>query len=160
MGYSHRLRVRRPWRGCGRALVKEILQIPRAMADEMITHCIQGRPNEACGLLACDDGGIVKVFRMSNAEASPVRYSLDPQEQLAAYNTIDGEGWRLAGVFHSHTRTEAYPSPTDIRLAREEVPYVIISLASEPPSIRGFRIEKDSWLAETGEITEIEVEVG
>ena len=96
---------------------------------------------------------------MTNADASPVRYSLDPKEQLAAYNTIDARGWELAGVFHSHTRTEAYPSPTDVRLAGEDVPYVIISLATDPPSIRAFSIIKDSWLAETGAITEIDVVV-
>ena len=137
----------------------DILTISRSVADEMISHCEDGRPNEACGLLASQDGAIVKVFRMSNADASPVRYSLDPKEQLAVYNTIDKEGWSLAGVFHSHTRTEAYPSPTDVRLAGEEVPYVIVSLASNPPSIRAFEISKENWTDETGEITEIGVAV-
>jgi proteasome lid subunit RPN8/RPN11 len=125
----------------------------------MVAHCVAGRPHEACGILAAANGQMVKVFRMTNADASPVRYSLDPKEQLAVYNTIDSNGWDLAGVFHSHTRTEAYPSPTDVRLAGEDVPYVIVSLAKEPPVIRAFRIVKDSWLAESGDIEEIEVEV-
>lgn len=136
------------------------LDIPQAIVDEMVEHCRAGRPNEACGLLASEGGRIVKVFRMSNADASPVRYSLDPKQQLAAYNTIDAQGWELAGVFHSHTRTEAYPSPTDVRLAGEDVPYVIVSLVTEPPDIRAFDIVKESWLAETGQIEEIEVVVG
>lgn len=136
------------------------LHIPQAILDEMVEHCRAGRPNEACGLLASEGGRIVKVFRMSNADASPVRYSLDPKQQLAAYNMIDAQGWELAGVFHSHTRTEAYPSPTDVRLAGENVPYVIVSLVTEPPDIRAFDIVKESWLAETGQIEEIEVVVG
>lgn len=137
--------------------MSEHLKIPRAIADEMVAHCLAGRPNEACGVLAAEGDGLFKVFRMTNASASPLRYSLDPKEQLAVYRKIDDEGWDLAGVFHSHTRTEAYPSPTDVRLASEDVPYLIVSLASAAPGIRAFRIRKESWGAEEGEIEELEV---
>jgi [CysO sulfur-carrier protein]-S-L-cysteine hydrolase len=140
--------------------VSEGVVIPKDLADEMIEHCRAGRPNEACGMLAVERGRIVKVFRMTNGSASPVRYSLDPKEQLAVYNTLEREGWDLGGVFHSHTHTQAYPSPTDVRLASEDVPYLIVSLASEPPSVRAFRIEKDSWMDETGTIEEVPVEIG
>jgi proteasome lid subunit RPN8/RPN11 len=135
------------------------LKIPRNLTDEIVAHCRQGRPNEACGILAHNDGVVVKVFKMTNADASPVRYSLDPREQLAVYNKLDAEGWSLGAVFHSHTRTEAYPSPTDVRLASEDVPYLIVSLASQPPSLRAFRIVKESWGDPTGEIEEIPVVV-
>jgi [CysO sulfur-carrier protein]-S-L-cysteine hydrolase len=136
------------------------LEFPAQLAREMVEHCLDGRPNEACGLLAADpDGRIVKVFKMVNASGSPLRYSLDPKEQFAVYKRLDEEGWGLGGVFHSHTRTEAFPSPTDIREAREEVPYVIVSLASEPPSIRAFRIVKQSWTDAEGEVEEIPVVV-
>jgi [CysO sulfur-carrier protein]-S-L-cysteine hydrolase len=110
-------------------------------------------------MLAAKRGRIVKVFRMTNGSGSPVRYSLDPREQLAVYNSIDREDWDLGGVFHSHTHTDAYPSPTDVRLASEDVPYLIVSLASEPPSIRAFRILKESWTDEDGNIEEVEVDV-
>ena len=137
--------------------MSEHLKIPQSIADAMVAHCLEGRPNEACGVLASEGDGLVKVFRMTNASASPLRYSLDPKEQLAVYRKIDDEGWDLAGVFHSHTRTEAYPSPTDVRLASEDVPYLIVSLASAAPDIRAFRIHKDSWGAEEGEIEELAV---
>jgi [CysO sulfur-carrier protein]-S-L-cysteine hydrolase len=133
------------------------LRLSRALAEEIVAHCEQGRPNEACGILATRDGTVAKVFRMTNAEASPVRYSLDPKEQLAVYNKLDEEGWNLGAVFHSHTRTEAYPSPTDVRLASEDVPYLIVSLASPPPKLRAFRIVKESWTDESGEIVEVPV---
>ena len=129
------------------------------LCEEMIAHCLSGRPNEACGILGSSGERVVKVFRMSNASASPLRYSLDPKEQLAVYRKLDDEGWDLAGVYHSHTHTEAYPSPTDIRLASEDVPYLIVSLASEPASVRAFRIIKESWAAEDGRIEEIPVEI-
>jgi proteasome lid subunit RPN8/RPN11 len=139
--------------------MSERVTIPNAIADEMVAHCLEGRPNEACGVLASKGGDVVKVFRMSNASASPLRYSLDPKEQLAVYRKLDEQGWELAGVFHSHTRTEAYPSPTDVRLASEDVPYVIVSLARAEADIRAFRIRKESWGAEEGEIEEIEVTI-
>lgn len=135
------------------------LTIPKALAETMVEHCRAERPNEACGVLAADEKGLVDVFPMTNAAASPVRYALDPKEQFAVYRKFDDEGWDLGGVYHSHTRTEAYPSPTDVRMASEDVPYLIVSLASEPASIRAFRIVKGNWTDEEGEITEIPVVV-
>ncbi len=135
------------------------LHLTRRLAEEMIDHCRREAPNEACGILASKDGETVKVFRMTNASASPVRYSLDPKEQFVVYRTLDEKGWDLGGVFHSHTHTEAYPSPTDVRLATEDVPYVIVSLAENPPPVRAFRIKKDSWEAADGEIQEIPIVV-
>ena len=135
------------------------VRLSQALADEMIRHCIEERPNEACGMLGAKGGEIVKVFKMANASASPVRYALDPAEQLAVYNAIDSHGWELGGVFHSHTHTEAYPSPTDVRLASEDVPYLIVSLMYEPAAIRAFRIVKPDWTAETGNIEEVRVAI-
>jgi proteasome lid subunit RPN8/RPN11 len=135
------------------------LRISADIADEMTAHSLDGRPNEACGILASKGGEIVKVFKMTNASASPLRYSLDPQEQFEAYKALDENSWELGGVFHSHTRTEAYPSPTDVKRASEDVPYIIVSLMSEPASIRAYRIVKDNWTDDTGEIEEIAVVV-
>ena len=137
----------------------EEVRLSEELAGEMVEHCLAGRPNEACGIIARKNSEIVKVFRMTNASASPVRYSLDPKEQFAAYRKLDDEGWELGGVFHSHTHTEAYPSPTDVRMASEEVPYLIVSLASEPPTIRAFRIIKEDWLDEAGRVEEVPVVV-
>lgn len=135
------------------------LNLPRVLADEMIEHCRAGFPNEACGILGARSGEIVKVFRMTNAAASPVRYALVAKEQFAVYRSLEDNEWELGGVFHSHTRTEAEPSPTDIRLAHEDVPYVIVSLASDPPDIRAFRIVKETWDADDGEVVEIPVAI-
>lgn len=104
------------------------------------------------------DGEVVKVFKMTNAAASPLRYSLEPREQLAVENTLSQEGWDGA-PFHSHTRTEAYPSPTDVRLAVGDIPYVIVSLAEGMRGIRAFHIVKESWEDDTGEIEEVPVDI-
>ena len=135
------------------------LRLSKEAADEMVAHSLSGRPNEACGLLGGNDGRVAKVFPMTNAAASPVRYALDPKEQLSVYRDLDDAHLELAGVFHSHTRTEAYPSPTDIRLASEDVPHVIVSLADETAVIRAFRISKVYWTDESGEIQELPVVV-
>ncbi|MDQ3986659.1 MAG: M67 family metallopeptidase [Actinomycetota bacterium] len=137
----------------------ETVRIPTHLADVMVEHCKSQRPNEGCGVLAAADGRVVEVFRMTNSSVSPVRFSLDPKEQLAVYNKLDAMGWDLGGVFHSHTRTEAYPSPTDVRLASEDVPYLIVSLMKDPATIRAFRIVKENWTDKEGEIEEIDVEI-
>lgn len=134
------------------------LRIPRHLAGEIVEHCVAGRPNEACGMVALVEGEVVKVFKMTNAAASPLRYSLEPREQLAVENTLAREGWD--GIpFHSHTRTDAYPSPTDVRLAVGEIPYLIVSIAGEPAAIRAFLIKKENWEDETGDIEEVPVEI-
>jgi [CysO sulfur-carrier protein]-S-L-cysteine hydrolase len=137
--------------------LRDEFRIPHELADEMVQHCEEGRPNEACGMIAARDGEMVKVFKMTNASNSPVRYSLEPSEQLAVYNALDEQGWELGGVFHSHTHTEPYPSPTDVRLASEDVPYVIVSLATDHPEIRAFRIDKVDWTADEGDVREVPV---
>ena len=133
------------------------LHLSKEVAEGMVAHSFRGRPNEACGLLGGTGDRVRMLLPMTNAAASPVRYALDPKEQLGAYRRLENEGLELAGVFHSHTRTEAYPSPTDVRLASEDVPYVIVSLAEEAPVIRAFRISKVYWTDETGDIEELPV---
>ena len=123
-------------------------RISSGLAEKMVQHCNEARPNEACGMLAAKAGEIVRVFRMANASRSPVRYSLEPSEQLAVYNLLDEQGWDLGGVFHSHTHTEAYPSPTDVdQAANPLLPtdrWVVVSLRPPAPSIRSYRIDGDA----------------
>ena len=131
--------------------------IPKALTDKMIEHCASERPNEACGILAGRDGAIVEVLPMVNADASPVRYRFIPEQQLALYKKLEDEQWELAAIYHSHTRTEAYPSPTDVREAHEPVVYVIASFAEDDPVVRAFFIEKDNWMDPNGEVVELPV---
>jgi proteasome lid subunit RPN8/RPN11 len=128
--------------------------IPREHVDAMVRHAREEFPNEACGMLASRNGVVVHTYTMRNADASPVSYRIDPQEQLRVMMEIDDRDWDLGAIFHSHTRTRAYPSPTDIRLAfYPDTLYIIISLADPAaPEVRGYRIA-DS------EISEEEIEI-
>jgi proteasome lid subunit RPN8/RPN11 len=130
------------------------MEIARALVDEMVEHARSEYPNEACGLIAGQDGSAVRVYRMKNADASPVSYRLDPREQLDVFNELEDKGWELMAIYHSHTHSEAFPSETDQRLAfYPESRYVILSLSDrENPDVRAFRIDD-------GEIVEEEVRV-
>ena len=74
-------------------------------------------PNECCGLVGGNDGVAKTVYRARNSEASPLRYNLDPKDQFRIMSEMDERGEELAAIYHSHTRSEAYPSQTDINLA-------------------------------------------
>jgi len=100
------------------------------------------------------DGTAAQLYRAVNAEASPYRYNVDPKDLLRIYRDLEDRGWDVIGIYHSHTHTEAYPSPTDVRLAAwPEAHYLIVSLADAAnPVLRTFRISD-------GRIAEEEIEV-
>jgi len=131
-----------------------LLKLERAYADEIIAHAREDAPNECCGIIAGNDGAAAKLYRAINAEASPYRYNVDPKDLLRIYRDLDDRGWDVLGIYHSHTHTDAYPSPTDVRLAAwPEAYYLIVSLADDAhPVLRAFRIRE-------GEVMEEEIEV-
>lgn len=117
------------------------LVLEQQYIDEMIQHARDDLPNEACGIIAGKDGRATKLYRAINAEASPYRYSVDPKDLLRIHREVDENGWEFMVIYHSHTQTEAYPSPTDVRLAAwPEAYYVLVSLAGASPVVRAFRI--------------------
>jgi proteasome lid subunit RPN8/RPN11 len=118
------------------------MRFPRTLVDEMIAHARADQPNECCGIVASRDGRAERVFRAANAEASPFRYSLDPREQYQITREIEEAGLDLGAIYHSHTRSPAYPSQTDVNLAfYPDALYVIVSLAdAQAPDVRAFRI--------------------
>ena len=91
--------------------------VDRYYVEEMIAHAREDAPNGCCGIIAADDGAAKKLYRAVNAEASPYRYNVDPKDLLRIYHDLDDRGWDVMVIYHSHTNTEAYPSPTDTRLA-------------------------------------------
>jgi proteasome lid subunit RPN8/RPN11 len=121
---------------------------------EIVEQGLREFPNECCGVVAAAAGVPVKVFAMTNADASPVTYRLDGREQLRVFDEIDQQGWDLWAIYHSHTHSEAYPSDTDLRLAfYPEARYILLGLADrEAPQMRSFTIVD-------GEITERELTI-
>ncbi len=119
-----------------------MLTLPRKFIEEMTEHAREDAPNECCGIIAGQDGRAVKLFRARNAEASPYRYSVDPQDLFRIHRECEENGWEFLAIYHSHTASEAYPSGTDIRLAFwPESFYVLVSLTRpDEPAVRAFRI--------------------
>jgi len=128
------------------------LVLSQSFIDEIIAHALEDAPNECCGIIAGEDGRAVKLFRAKNAEASPYRYSVEPKDLFRIFRECEENGWSFLAIYHSHTASEAYPSPTDVRLAFwPEAYYVLVSLQDAgKPVVRAFRILD-------GEITEEEV---
>ncbi len=121
--------------------------------EQMIAHAREQFPKECCGMLAGVDRKPVKVVRATNSEDSEFRYVVDGLELNRFLRDCDDNGWDFLAVYHSHTRSEAYPSPTDVRLASNwpDPYYVLVSLKDEDdpaPVVRAFRITD-------GEISEV-----
>ena len=110
---------------------------------QMVGHAYDGLPDEACGLFAGDPGtGLTSVFYpCRNAAESSRVYTVDPRDHLRADRDAEGRGLEILGVMHSHTHTEAYPSPTDVAQAPDPGwHYVIVSLKREAAVLRSYRI--------------------
>lgn len=118
------------------------MRISRQQLDELVAHARDEAPNECCGVIASRDGAVAQIYRGINAAASPLRYELDPRDLLRIFNEMDDSGQDLAAIYHSHTRSAAYPSQTDINLALyPEALYVIVSLADpDAPDVKAFQI--------------------
>ena len=129
------------------------MKISRELYDQMIAHARAEAPNECCGMVSSDGEEAVKVFAAENAAASPLRYEIDGAEQYRIQMQIDDAGHDLGAIYHSHTRSEPYPSQTDINLAfYPDAIYVIVGLAGEEPDVR-------SYFIRDGQVTEAELAV-
>jgi [CysO sulfur-carrier protein]-S-L-cysteine hydrolase len=144
------------------------MRIPRHIHDAILEHAREEVPNECCGLIGGVGGESRTLYKARNAESSPLRYNLDPQDQIRISGEMEDRGEELAAIYHSHTASPAYPSQTDINLAlmdrrqdgkvvgREPVfpgvVYLIASLAEGEEPLRAFRIGEDG-------VTEVDLAV-
>jgi proteasome lid subunit RPN8/RPN11 len=117
------------------------MRMAKQLLGEIIDHARAEAPIECCGMVASRDGAAMRVYRATNAAASPLRYEIDGAEQYRIQMEIEDAGLDLGAIYHSHTRTEPYPSQTDINLAfYPEAVYVIVGLAGDQPDVRSYEI--------------------
>lgn len=133
----------------------ETWQIPSSMADEMIAHAHAEFPSECCGVIAGDagDAELRQLYRLHNVDPDPVmRYAADPKELKQVYDRLYEKDWEVLCVYHSHTHSPAFPSPTDVeRALHPDAVYALVSLKDrQNPDLRAF------WINE-GTITELTV---
>jgi proteasome lid subunit RPN8/RPN11 len=101
-------------------------------------------PEEACGLIAGRDNTAWEVIPVTNALHSPVRYRMDPQEQLEAFNRIEELGLEILAIYHSHPAGPTHPSLTDIAEAfYPDTVYIIWFRSGQGWNCRGFRISEE-----------------
>ena len=131
------------------------MRIARDLYDQMIDHALAEAPNECCGMVAARDGEAVQVHRAINAAASPLRYEIDGADQYRIQMEIYDADLELGAIYHSHTRTEPYPSQTDINLAfYPDAVYLIVGVADpQAPQLRGYTI-RDGRVSEAELVVE------
>lgn len=141
-------------------------RLPRAIHDEIVRQALEaprtsdGLREEICGLIAAGPSGEpVRVYPIANVagedgRGSPYRYLMDGLQVMKAQNEVDDSGGRVWAVYHSHVASPARLSPTDLRAAFfppgefdadlifPGAIYIVISLASDPPDVRGYRVQK------------------
>jgi proteasome lid subunit RPN8/RPN11 len=132
------------------------VQLDRALLEQIVAQARVEAPNECCGIIASRGGKAVAVHPATNAAASPLRYEMDGMEQYRIQSAIEDAGHELGAIYHSHTRTDPYPSQTDINLAfYPDALYIIVGVAGEEADVRAWRIADGSV-----EEAELEIEEG
>jgi proteasome lid subunit RPN8/RPN11 len=123
------------------------LIVPRTLAGDLLDHAVAELPNEACGLLAGSlSNGRASVYHPArNADASPLRYSVHPDDLVRITFVIEDAGQDLVAIFHSHTHTPAVPSPTDRRAAMYPDAFYLLASLTDPDAtperaLRAWRI--------------------
>ena len=121
--------------------VPAALEFPPQAYDEMIAEALRCYPLEACGLLVGLGTTVHRFVPCTNETRSAKVYTIPGKELLRAERAADDDGLAIIGVFHSHTHSEPYPSPTDVaQVADPEWQYVIVSLKRHLPEARSFTI--------------------
>jgi len=122
-----------------------VLTLTPEQRDAMVATCVRALPNEGCGLLLGTSEGVVReVVSSPNVADSAKVYEVDSRVLLRAYRRAEEEGVEVIGVFHSHTHSDAFPSPTDVRQAPDPTwHYVIVSLRLAPSVLRSYRVRDE-----------------
>jgi [CysO sulfur-carrier protein]-S-L-cysteine hydrolase len=119
------------------------MRIARALVDEITQHAREDLPNECCGIVSTRDGDAVRVHRARNAVPSPLRFEIDPRDLIRIHTEIEGDGLEMGSMYHSHVKSPAYPSQTDVNFAQNwpGVVWLIVSLADpDQPDLRAYTI--------------------
>ena len=134
-------------------MIAESLIISKRIYDEMLSHCKEAYPNEACGILAGKGNEASKIYKMTNTEKSPVSYFMDSKEQFKVMKDLREKNLSMLAIFHSHPSSPAYPSAKDLNLAfYEDSIYIIVSLIESEPVMKGYLIKE-------GKIKEVTIAV-
>lgn len=130
------------------------LKIKKFFLQQIVKHCQQEYPREACGILAGKIKAkiVEKIYPMTNVASNPSQsYLMKPEEQFKVFKEMRELKIEMLAIYHSHPYTSAYPSAKDIGMAfSEDIFYLIISLKNFHHPRRGlFKIFREK----EGEVT-------
>lgn len=122
------------------------LRIRQRLFDEIVDHLDTMRPIEGCGLIAFDNDAPVQIYPGTNVLHSPTRYRMDDAEVLEAVADMDGRGWWLGGIFHSHPTSPPVPSATDLQEANwPDALMLIVSFQHDEPEARAYEVRGQGY---------------
>ena len=126
-----------------------MIQIRRAVIEDIVAHARGSVPAECCGLLLGHGEVIVESVRAANIAADPTRrFEIDPQHHVNARRDARGRGLAVLGFYHSHPRSPAAPSPTDLAEASyTDYLYLIVGLVAASAEVGLFWFEDGNFRA-------------
>ena len=131
------------------------MRITRDLLDAIVEHAVRDAPNECCGVIAVRAGTATAVHAAENLAASPFRFEIDGMSLMGLIDRFEEAGDDLGAIYHSHTRSEPFPSQTDVNFAAlwPGVEWLIVGVSKDAaPVIR-------SYLIDDGVIAEAPIEV-
>ena len=121
------------------------------LVEAIVAHARADYPNEACGVIigdrpAADGGAALRWVPMRNEYASPLRYRINAQDLYPVLVEVeDSDDLAFWAIVHSHVRSAAWPSPTDVAQATfPDALYILVSLEADEPALGAFRIVDDT----------------
>ena len=131
------------------------MQIARSLLDEIVDHAVRDAPNECCGVVAARDGAVTAVHTAENLAASPFRFEIDGLTLMRLMDELEQAGDELGAIYHSHTRSDPYPSQTDVNFAAlwPGVEWLIVGVS------KGAEPQVRSYLIDGGAIRDAELEI-
>jgi proteasome lid subunit RPN8/RPN11 len=116
--------------------------ILQSAVDAIVAHAQETAPDECCGLLVGAGDRIDQAIRARNLERGPARYRIDPRDHIALMKRLRGSDRDVIGAYHSHPRSSAAPSASDVAEAfYPDFVYLIVSLmTANQPECRAWRL--------------------
>ena len=112
-----------------------------AALDAVVAHALAARPDECCGMLVGSSNRIDEAWRARNISDRPAtRFLIDPADHFAALKDARRRGLDVVGFYHSHPRSSAEPSATDLSEASyPDHLFLIVGCGGGEANVRLFR---------------------
>lgn len=127
-------------------MATQILKISNHQWEQMKDHVARIAPIEACGMLGGNKATVQKVFETTNILQSPVRYQIDPRQQISIFHQMEDSDMELVAIYHSHPTGPNTPSNIDIsEAAYPQAFYLIWFKINDQWDCAGFQIISGSF---------------